>query len=55
MTQIDVICKCKKNGGFVEIRNKDYKIDCSNCGREYIITANGKFKETIMSKIKHLI
>lgn len=54
MTQIEVVCKCNKNGGFIAIKDNDYKIDCSNCGREYIVTTNGKFKETIMSKIKHL-
>lgn len=54
MEYIEVVCKCEKNGGWMYIKDEDYKVTCHGCGREYIVTTTGQFKETIRSKIKHL-
>ena len=45
MTQVFCECECKKNGGWLEIKDKDYKINCVNCGRIYIIKSNGEIEE----------
>ena len=55
MNHIEVVCKCKKNGGWMEIKDQDYKVSCVSCGREYIVTTNGKFKETLTSEVKHFL
>jgi len=55
MNSFKAHCKCGKNSGWLDIKDKDYKINCIFCKREYIVTIDGELKETIISKIKHFI
>lgn len=40
--EVFVECECKKNAGWLEIKENDYEIDCNNCGRIYTIKNNGE-------------
>ena len=51
--QIQIICKCGAYGWF-DIDFKD-DIICTRCKRRYIIGKYGRVKETILSKITHLL
>ena len=46
--QVFIECECKKNGGWLDVKDNDYNIDCSNCGRVYTIKSNGQ----VISKSK---
>lgn len=54
MNQTQHECKCGKNGGWLEIKDKDYNIDCRFCKREYTVKRNGEVTETPKSLWLHL-
>ena len=48
--KVFVECGCRNNAGWLDIEEKDYEIDCNNCGRVYRIKSNGEYIEIRMKE-----
>jgi hypothetical protein len=55
MNQVVHSCKCKMNGGWLDIKSESYEIKCNNCKRKYIVNSDGTVKEGLLSRILHFI